>query len=297
MIAIDWGTTNFRAYHVNHNQVTLLENSNCGIASFDSSGFEKKVEQLFESNRFLLQDKNFIAMSGMVGSNKGWHEVPYVESPVFLDNLPNFIYKFSLFSGTPAFIVPGLSITNKFSLYDVMRGEETQLLGLCNLINDDEFSVILPGTHSKHAYIKDRKVIEFYTMMSGELFSILGEYSILAKDISNRIDCDDSFIKGVEISFSSRPLSNCLFSARTSVLNSSLKREQIKSYLSGIIIGNEIREMSRIKNIYVVGGENISKYYCKALSYLGYKNYFIDGEACFLNGIRFISERVMGDLS
>ncbi|WP_082985562.1 2-dehydro-3-deoxygalactonokinase [Gallibacterium genomosp. 1] len=286
MIAIDWGTTNFRAYYLSMNKDNkMLENNNKGVKFIEGDKFEDVILDLFKQHFFLYDLNNrFVGMSGMIGSKNGWIEVPYLYGSVNLEDIKKSLYSFTLSNGIPAFIVPGIAMINKYGIFDVMRGEETQLLGLYKMTKGDDLSVILPGTHSKHASIQFGKLVDFCTLMTGELFSLLDQYSILTKGMPSFYNDESAFLKGVEIG-NEIPLSNALFSTRTLFLNQQISSNQVRSYLSGIIIGNEIRLLPKDLNHYVVGSENIVKRYTNALKYLGYRHQVVDGEHCFLAGI------------
>lgn len=294
MIVIDWGTTNFRAYYLpNDSEIKLLKNNDKGMKFIPNGMFEQEILQLFEQYKFLYDFKdNVVCMAGMVGAKNGWYEVPYLKAPISLEKLVSGLHTFNLSWQVPAFIVPGMSITNKFGLFDVMRGEETQLLGLCTLTSEENLSVILPGTHSKHATVQGRQLTDFYTMMTGELFALLNQYSILTQGMPENYEDDAGFLKGVEVGFSV-PLSNALFSTRTQCLNQQLAPESVRSYLSGIIIGNEISYLSAEQTHYVIGSKGIAARYIKALAHLNYQHKAVDGETCFLQGIKFIAQKYL----
>lgn len=294
MIVIDWGTTNFRAYFIpKSGDIKLLKSNNKGMKSIINGMFEQEIYQLFEEQNFLYDLKNnVVCMAGMVGAKNGWVEVPYLAAPISLDKLVSGLHTFKLSWSVPAFIVPGMSITNKFGLFDVMRGEETQLLGLRNLVGEETLSVILPGTHSKHAIVKGRELSTFYTMMTGELFALLNQYSILTQGMPEIYEDEAGFLKGVEIGYEV-PLSNALFSTRTQCLNQQLSAESVRSYLSGVIIGNEIQQLSNTLTHYIIGSKGIATRYQTALSHLGYQHQLVDGETCFLQGIKFIANQYL----
>ncbi|MFC0322098.1 2-dehydro-3-deoxygalactonokinase [Gallibacterium melopsittaci] len=294
MIVVDWGTTNFRAYHVvNDNDIKLLENNNKGMKFIPNGMFEQEIYQLFKQHDFLYDlSGEVVCMAGMVGAKNGWHEVPYLAAPTSLERLVSGLYSFELSWGVPAFIVPGMSITNKFGLFDVMRGEETQLLGLRKLVADDTLSVILPGTHSKHATVNNDQLTDFCTMMTGELFALLNQYSILTQGMPEIYDDEEGFLQGVEIGYDV-PLSNALFSVRTQCLNQKLSSKAVRSYLSGVIIGNEIQQLSNTLTHYIIGSKGIATRYQTALSHLGYHYQLVDGETCFLQGIKFIANQYL----
>ncbi|KAE9527541.1 2-dehydro-3-deoxygalactonokinase [Testudinibacter aquarius] len=287
-IAIDWGTTNFRAFLVSKNgEVIEKITAAKGLLSVAQEEYSSVLHDLLLPWEKYQFKKLPIGMAGMVGSKQGLLETNYLQTPVNFENLQEHLVEVKLPWNSTAFIVPGVSCTNPFNFYDVMRGEETQLLGLSSLTGQKELSVILPGTHSKHAVIKNGILKYFTTVMTGELFSLLKNNSILLKNLPIQIDNSEAFLKGVDIGYKS-PFSIAIFSTRTYQLFNQLTLDSVESYLSGIVIGNEISVLSRANSYYVVGDKIISERYLKALQYLNKNSFFIDGESCFLNGMKNI---------
>ncbi|OOR98835.1 hypothetical protein B0186_08540 [Canicola haemoglobinophilus] len=286
-VAVDWGTTNFRAYLLTeqHRVVSKLS-ENKGLLSVKNRDFSTVLLQSIRQWKDMVDIASLpIYMAGMIGSRKGWYEVPYLPSSIELSDIKENLYEFSLDWGAKAFIVPGLQGKNCFSLNDVMRGEETQLVGLRKLIPDSSISAIFPGTHSKHMSLVEEHITDFYTVMTGELFALLNQYSILTKDIPEYYDDQNGFLLGVEKGYCN-PLNSVLFSARTLLLDGSISSDSVRSYLSGLLIGNELALLRHVDNIFIVGGESLSHKYDVALSFLGKQAHTVNGEACFLAGMK-----------
>lgn len=290
-IGIDWGTTNFRAYLINKKQEPVAQISlQKGLLSTENNFPQVLYDAIKEWEKITSLSETPVYMAGMVGSKQGWYEVPYISAPIRLAKLSEKLFNFELPWKANAFIVPGISNTNPFSFFDVMRGEETQLLGLYNLLEKQDITAILPGTHSKHAIIKDGKLIYFTTIMTGELFSILDKYSLLTQNMPNNYEDTEAFLKGVSTGYYN-PLSAVLFSVRTLMLNNRLSIEQVRSYLSGLLIGNELSLLIDEEPFYIVGSDSISHKYKIACSHLNKQAEIISGEKCFINGISQISSQ------
>lgn len=290
-ISIDWGTTNFRAYLLDEtNQLVDQMCANCGLLSVPQGKFEQVLfDHLAKWSTQISLSGTPIYMAGMVGAKQGWQEVEYLSTPLPLTKIADHLFPLLISNNFKAFIVAGLSAVNSFGFYDVMRGEETQLLGLAKLIQDDDFKAILPGTHSKHTVVRQGVLQSFTTVMTGELFALLDQHSLLTKQTERIYDHQASFLQGVEKGFQ-YPLNGTLFSARTLMLNGELNSSKVRSYLSGLLIGNEIQLLDKNKRIYIVGSENISKQYSIALQHLNYDARIFSGEQCFLAGMQYIRQ-------
>ncbi len=185
----------------------------------------------------------------MASSSLGMQEIPYAPLPFALDGTGVSSAIFPDFNGhgSPLILVSGVK-----SHDDVMRGEEAQVIGLFSLndifgLDKSDSLLVFPGTHSKHMRVANGNIISFRTFMTGEVFNILSEHSILKDSITSGGDFTDeanqtAFISGVEASGSSGLL-NTLFTTRTNQLFSRFSKEQNAFYLSGLLIGNELREI------------------------------------------------------
>jgi 2-dehydro-3-deoxygalactonokinase len=185
-----------------------------------------------------------VIASGMIGSRQGWVEVPYRPCPADAAGLAGHLHSHVTARGRRLCFVPGLTVAG--ALPDVMRGEETEILGA--LADQPEGRLfVLPGTHSKWARIEDgRRIASFATYMTGELFAVLKAHSILGRLMEGGGRDDAAFARGAAIGLDGDArhggLLRRLFSARTLALVGDLAPEATESYLSGLLIGAEVRE-------------------------------------------------------
>lgn len=282
-IAVDWGTTNFRAFLMTESGECLdkIEQAK-GLLSVPKAQFPQVFDLLINHWNSTFGCLPVI-MAGMVGSQQGWKEVPYVQAPVSAKDLANNTYSVELLSGHQAKIVSGVSCINQFGNPEVMRGEEIQLIGLSETVKGD-FQAILFGTHSKNSRWEKGKITSYSTVMTGELYSLLTGSSILGKSLPKQSYNKDVFIKGVSLG-NKYPLNHVLFSARTFKLFNDINDEFIHSYISGLLIGHELVLSSKQDKIYLVGSKKLASNYAVALDYLKINFEVIDGEDCFLKGI------------
>ncbi|SKB71700.1 2-dehydro-3-deoxygalactonokinase [Dyadobacter psychrophilus] len=293
LLCCDWGTTSFRLQLINRGDQRLIAEqiSQNGIGQTydiwkqrEQSGIERitffkeqlknQIDALSIKAGFSL-DNITILMSGMASSSIGMQEIPYAQLPFALDGsdvlikyheadetLPNDIM---LFSGVR-------------SSRDVMRGEETQLIGLAEMIDlsmDIDAIFILPGTHSKHLYIEKGVLVDFKTYMTGEVFNVMANYSILKDSVTaglgTQITASEwkAFEDGIRESEYSEIL-NALFTVRTRQLFDLLDKKQNAMYLSGILIGSELRQLNRETNwqLILCCGQNLHALYQKAIETL-----------------------------
>ena len=259
-IAIDWGTSNFRAYLLDNDKVLDKISSNDGMKFVKRNDFEnvliKNISSWFSSN-----DNIQILASGMVGAKQGWTEVPYAKAPCE-------VLKLNL--GTPkvknkklkVYILSGISQNNP---EDVMRGEETQLAGF--LLDNPTFngSICLPGTHSKWVNVEKYKILNFNTYLTGELYEIVKNYSVLKHSLSNNDICEKKLIEGVEITLKSpNNFSNKLFQLRAKDLLKNQSSVEANSLLSGYFLGLELLG-SKVywfrKDVILIGSDFLNRYY------------------------------------
>jgi 2-dehydro-3-deoxygalactonokinase len=289
-IAADWGTTNRRAYLLDHAGKCVDEfEDDKGILSVGEDGFGKAVSQIRER----LGDKPLL-LAGMVGSNRGWIEAPYVPCPVGLDELTAALVWPE--EGRTA-IVPGVSFVDPDEA-DVMRGEEVQLLGAfaAGLVSPDAL-VCHPGTHNKWARLQGGKIARFTTVMTGELFNLLKGHSILSDLLSRPVEPGEAFAKGVRHALADDCLTAELFKIRARVLLGQADAEDASSYGSGLLIGTDVRTGLREgsdSEIVVMGRPELTRLYAEALRIAGRRPHEVDGEKAFLAGARKIVELIDG---
>ncbi|GEA13690.1 2-dehydro-3-deoxygalactonokinase [Alteromonas sp. KUL49] len=289
-LIIDWGTTNFRAFSMTENH-TLIDSiaRPMGLLQVPDGDFATALEHTL--SEWLGDYQNLpIYMAGMVGSMKGWVNVPYASTPTSPRALVDGAYELSLPWGSKGVIFPGVSHSYESDKYDVMRGEEVQIFGLSNIKDKGNFSAILPGTHSKHALFEEGELTHFASFLTGEFFSVLVNHTLLGSGLSLSSECDqESFAKGVADSGSGL-LTNRVFLGWTHRLFEQLKVEQVGDYLSGMLIGYELRECSK-EFVYLVGGDTLCARYQLAADYLDIETEIVSGDLTFLSGmIRLIKE-------
>jgi 2-dehydro-3-deoxygalactonokinase len=285
-IAVDWGTTNRRAYRVENGRcVEEFEDGN-GILSVKAGQFETAVAQIRER----LGDYPML-LAGMIGSNRGWVETPYVPCPAGLDDLARALVWVE--DGRSA-IVPGVSFSN--GRCDVMRGEEVQLLGAA-AIGDipGDCLVCHPGTHNKWVRMIGGRIETFRTVMTGELFNLLKERSILSELLAGKTTTGEAFCEGVRRGVSGVGITSELFEARARFLLGRLDKGDGASFVSGLLIGEDVRvavNENSDKQVIVMGRPELTELYSAALAEAGVGAEEIDGEGAFIAGACAIAERI-----
>jgi 2-dehydro-3-deoxygalactonokinase len=287
-IAVDWGTTNRRGYLVSPDGACTAEmEDDQGILSVAAGEFPAAVQQIREQ----LGDKPML-MAGMVGSNRGWIEAPYVTCPAGISDLAQRLIWAE--EGRTA-IVPGLSFVGD-GRADVMRGEEVQILGAIAAGLVPETCLIChPGTHNKWINVAVGCILDFRTVMTGEMFNLLKEHSILADLLATLATTGEAFHEGVRRGLSHDGLTAELFSVRARVLLGQAKREDAASFTSGLLIGADLRVGLRAEpdaEVIVMGRPELTSLYAAALTEAGQDAREIDGEEAFLAGIRQLAEHL-----
>jgi 2-dehydro-3-deoxygalactonokinase len=285
-IAADWGTTNRRAYLVDGAGKCVDEfEDDKGILGVPKGGFSDAVAEI----RQRLGDRPLL-LAGMVGSNRGWIESPYVPCPAGIGELAaSLVWP----EEDRTAIVPGVSFLDPVEA-DVMRGEEVQLLGAvaAGMVPADSL-VCHPGTHNKWVCLDGGRVTRFRTVMTGELFSLLREHSILADLLSGSTENDDAFARGVNRGLDESCLTAELFKIRARVLLGQADAGDAASYGSGLLIGTDVRaglQEDGETEIYVMGRPDLTRLYAEALRIAGRQCQQVDGEEAFLAGARKIVE-------
>jgi len=286
-IAVDWGTTNRRAYRLDSSgQCTQEFEDRHGVLTVRSGGFPEAVAEI----RQRLGDHPLL-LAGMIGSNRGWKEAPYVPSPAGIDDLAAKL----VWVGEREAIVPGVSYTGDDHA-DVMRGEEVQLLGAVAAGLVDSMGLVChPGTHNKWVTLRHGKIHRFQTVMTGELYNLLKEHSILSDLLHGEVQANDVFKQAARHAIDHESLPADLFGVRARVLLGQAKSEDAASYASGLLIGADVRIGLTIPTgarIAVVGRPELTQLYAAAIATTGRDAIEHDGETCFLAGINEIAKRI-----
>ncbi|HEV3410894.1 MAG TPA: 2-dehydro-3-deoxygalactonokinase [Puia sp.] len=282
LISCDWGTSNFRLRLVDSDRREAIGevSGQEGVASVFSrwreSGLEPEervgfyqtvlatqIDQLRKHTIYSLSGLPLV-LSGMASSNLGMLELPYRPVPVVLtgEELIRVAIPASEGFRHPILLVSGVRTAN-----DVMRGEETQLVG-CSAAGYEERIYLFPGTHCKHVRVRAGRAVDIVTFMTGEVFQLLATKSILAVSVSAASSdggaVSPDFIQGVRDSQRAGIL-HTAFRVRTRQLLEGLSRESNYQYLSGLLIGEELKVLVGTQiPIMVVGAGRMKEYYAAA---------------------------------
>jgi 2-dehydro-3-deoxygalactonokinase len=240
-IAVDWGTTNRRAWALDPGgQVMGDRADSSGLLAVQDRRFAESLEVFLGD--WLDSSSNIpVVIAGMAGSRMGWVEVPYVTAPAPLADLAQNLMKVGRAAASDCWIVPGLSLDGD-AQPEVMRGEECQILGALLVRQKSNGTFLLPGTHSKWARVSDRRLIAFRTYITGEMFNLLRQSGTLAQLMTGDATDEDAFARGVHAAGPDTELLNRLFSARSLALFGRLEGGEIASYVSGMLIATEMRD-------------------------------------------------------
>jgi 2-dehydro-3-deoxygalactonokinase len=235
ILGIDWGSTSVRAMRIGDGG-ELLEVRRADDGVFARAGdFAARLKiHLGEwLERFARAP---VLMCGMIGSDRGWVHAPYVAAPTGPADLARSFVRVPF--ERPTFVVPGVSHIAG-DMADVMRGEETLIAGLLAQTNAAHATICLPGTHSKWVNIEDGRIVRFRTYMTGELRATLLSQGALATGVAQQ-HAPEAFVRGLAVSRNGASLSRNLFQARARRLLGRLPAEHTASFVSGLLIGDEV---------------------------------------------------------
>jgi len=218
-------------------------------------------------------------MSGMIGSRQGWLEVPYATCPAGLEEIAAGMRPVT-WSGGTAWIAPGLTCRDEAGIADVMRGEEVQILGVLDQLGPGKHTICLPGTHSKWVEVRDGKIERFTTHMTGEAFAVFRTHSLLGRMMKDGADDRAAFDEGVRRSADSGGLLHHLFGVRTRGLFGELAETASASYLSGMLIGHEIRSVyGKQDRVHLLCSARLAETYGGAFAALGIEAKVLDPDS------------------
>jgi len=273
LIAIDWGTSSLRGAQLGPTgQVLASREFARGILSVPPGQFEAVLNELFGD--WLQAPDALCLISGMAGSRQGWQEAPYCPCPAGFSELSQHLL---WLQPQRIALVPGLSCmaSDPFNMPDVMRGEEVQIFGALQLAQRDTATLVLPGTHSKWVQVESGRVTRFSTFMTGEVYALLSQHSILGKtmDLNGAFD-EAAFLQGIAQSQITGSVLHHLFAVRTLALFDRMPAAALPSYLSGLLIGEELRtqalsaQFSESAPLILIGSEALTLRYRLALQHL-----------------------------
>ena len=274
LIGVDWGTSSLRAYRMDGRGTVLdVHAAPQGVMQVAPGDFDAVFEAEVGAWLEGASDLPVIA-SGMVGGRQGWVDVPYATCPIAPAALVEALHPLVTARGRRVWIVPGLVVEGSFP--DVLRGEETQILGALQE-HPLARTFVLPGTHSKWATVSRGRIEGFSTFMTGELFAVLRQHSILGRLMAGDGFDEAAFLAGASLGLAPDPTAGGLLhrrgSARTLPLRERRPEAAVAAHLSGVLIGAEVREAlaadphaGRDGPVVLVGSSELAERYVKVLA-------------------------------
>lgn len=283
-VAVDWGTSRFRALLVDGDQVLARAESEDGVSQLAAGQHAAVFAR--HCNAWLAAEPGLpVIMAGMVGSREGWAPAPYLACPAGADDVAAALLAVDLGGGRQGFIVPGLTCEPIAGGADVMRGEETHLLG--SGVADG--LVCLPGTHCKWVLMQEGRIARFATFMTGEIYALMRNHSMVGRPATEPAD-QAGFARGLEAAGGHNPgLLHLLFGARAAVLTGRLESAALGPYLSGLITGEEVQGALSLfgptRRVTVIADRPRADLYVEALARHGIETAVQGQEATLLAGL------------
>jgi 2-dehydro-3-deoxygalactonokinase len=303
-VAGDWGTTRLRLFLCDEHGHVIEERHGPGVAAVHG-GFDALWTTLIADWNATHGELPAI-LCGMVGSTIGWTEVPYVPCPARPEKLAEAACEVR----DHLCVVPGLICKNRLGAPDVMRGEETQVLGAIDLVpalRSGSHLICLPGTHTKWVVLHDSEIVEFLTAPSGEIFDVVRRHSVLVRDGGAPVTVhaeQPEFQQAVDATRETTQdsLIHRLFECRSRQLAGQITSQGAAAYLSGLIIGADVLGAIRLfagsealnrraakergaAPVHVIGEPALVALYAAVLNGTGRDAHSIDGEAAALAGL------------
>jgi 2-dehydro-3-deoxygalactonokinase len=295
-VAGDWGTSQLR--------LSLCADDDTMLDSKDGPGVAKLGGKVAEAYLETVSDWDAkhgplpTVLCGMAGSTLGWREVPYLACPIHPERIIDGALRFEA-EGRSVAIAPGLSCRNRLLGPDVMRGEETQILGALRrdpgLAQGCHF-FCMPGTHAKWVVLQDGVIESFLTSLAGELFDVLSRHSVLVgPDASTGTIAQSAFARALEQTrlHPDAELIHLLFQTRSRQLAGEFKSRDAAGFLSGLVIGQDVagavrlfrEDLKNANRVTIIGAPQISELYAHALDARGIATQRIDGAEASLAGL------------
>lgn len=297
LIGIDWGTSSFRAYLMT-NQGELLDHISHpgGILKVEDGDFAGMLQSVCGGWLDRWPDLP-VLMCGMIGSQSGWQEARYLTGMVGVSELASQLTQVDV-AGRELHIVPGLAGRDFTGGPDVMRGEETILVGALALGGPQSGYYCLPGTHSKWVNLARGQITGFSTYLTGEMFALLRDQSILSPlmtkdELAWKSHHEAAFLEGIDMAREGAGLLHQLFSLRAAILTQEAGSAELVAKLSGLLIGTELLVLSEAPisaPITLVSAGGIGDRYQTALRHLGFEVSKLDADDCCRRGLADISK-------
>jgi 2-dehydro-3-deoxygalactonokinase len=279
MIGVDWGTTAFRAFRITRDGTIRDRRAGPrGILNVPNNRFAETLRE--EVGPWLAAGEDHVLLSGMIGSRQGWKEAPYLPCPAGAAEIAATLTDIP-FDWGQVKLVPGLATDDAAGVPEVMRGEETQIIGCLAAIGGAGVAC-LPGSHSKWARIEAGRVAGFTTHLTGEAYAALRGHTILGRMMHDGATSPAAFDQGVARAADADGLLHHVFGARTLALTGRMAESDTASYLSGILIGHEVRAALGAQAgavVQLIGTLELTALYARAIAACGCYAERHDGDA------------------
>lgn len=292
-VAVDWGTSNLRAWGIDSTGgIAFSRSSPDGMSRLSREQYPEVLASLLSGVGDDVEDVEDVLICGMAGARQGWIEAPYLDAPAELSRLAAGAVTPDMPGRLSPRILPGVCLRD-LGAEDVMRGEETQLLGLSSLLPGFSGLAVMPGTHSKWALLDGTRLERFSSAMTGEVFELLRTHSVLRHSLGGELDGEDrdvGFEAGLDQGLE-RPerLTATLFKVRAGSLLSNRSAPWCAGFLSGLLIGAEIggqRDWIGEAEIPLVGSVGLCGLYQVAFARLGASTRIVDATDATLAGLK-----------
>ncbi|MFS7239056.1 2-dehydro-3-deoxygalactonokinase [Serratia proteamaculans] len=286
-IAIDWGSTNLRAWRYEQGVCVDSLQSEAGVTRLG----DRTPQQVFSELMARWEAPLPVVMAGMIGSNAGWQQVPYLPCPTRLTEVAHQLTAVEQALPYRAWIIPGICVEREDN-DNVMRGEETQLIGA--YAEQPSALYVMPGTHSKWVRMEGDILADFRTVMTGELHHLLLRHSLIGVGLNEQQPSPQAFSRGLETGMNESHIVRRLFETRAAHVLGKLEKSSVSDWLSGLLIGNEVAQMQREyplpsgASLTVIGSPQLGERYAQALNLAGIRYQLLDGDRAFQSGIRSI---------
>jgi 2-dehydro-3-deoxygalactonokinase len=301
-VAVDWGTSSFRLWLMGRNGDVLATSRGAdGMLSAQQTGFPDVLSRHLAA--VSAPDHLPVIICGMAGARGGWIETGYVDTPARLDGIASGAKRVPG-QARDIRILPGLAQRDRAEP-DVMRGEETQLLGALSTMQSHAALVCMPGTHSKWVTLQGGIVSGFATYMTGELFDVISHHSILSAAVkdANALDAGNPVFADAIRAVALHPASvtSQLFRARSGQILNGLSATDAVAHLSGTLIGAEIagatRSLETGGTVCLVATGRLAALYEQAFQTLGIPSQTVDADDAVRQGLTLAAETLWPDLA
>lgn len=290
MVGVDWGTSNFRAFRLAPGgQITECRSSPRGILYVQDGQFETVLSE--EIGDWLDDGETQVILCGMAGSRQGWLEAAYLPCPAGISDLVNATVRVP-FSRAHVRMVPGVMSLDENGVPEMLRGEETGAMGVLETCEGDAIACF-PGSHSKWIHLRNSKIVSFKTYVTGEFFAAVRKCTILGRTMTNAdATICEAFERGVARSAEPGGLLHHLFGVRTLALAHQIEDDAAASYLSGLLIGHEVRwAMQARGTVHLVGSATLCSLYARVIEICG-GDAKIEGSTAAARGLAAIGARL-----